>query len=79
MWAVVTTGVVTLIIMVLLHSMYNHLQSTLTVPKVADLVHAPEQKYKEIDILIGKKEEKPNKEMKQELNAFLLSLRQQKA
>jgi hypothetical protein len=38
--------------MVLMHQTYNHLQSTLTVPKVSDLVKRPEQKYKEINKII---------------------------
>jgi hypothetical protein len=62
--------------MVLLHQTYNHLQATLTVPKISDLVRRPEQKYKEINEIIDKKETevKPT-EMKDELRNFLTRLR----
>jgi hypothetical protein len=72
--------------MVLLHQTYNHLQATLTVPKISDLVRRPEQKYKEINDIIEKKTKEKEKqdqtilpevdnEMKDELRTFLTALR----
>ena len=87
MWGtVISTTIITLLIMVLLHQTYNHLQATLTVPKISDLVRRPEQKYKEINEIIGQKssetdiktERKPEQqtvEMKEELRTFLTRLR----
>ena len=84
MWGtVVSTGIITLIIMVLLHQTYNHLQATLTVPKVSDMVRRPEQKYKEINDILDlkatvKQSEAPALkpvEMKDELRNFLTRLR----
>jgi len=83
MWGtVVSTSIITLLIMVLLHQTYNHLQATLTVPKVSDLVRRPEQKYREINDILEKKdmkketlqENRPN-DMKDELRTFLTRLR----
>ena len=87
MWGtVISTTIITLLIMVLLHQTYNHLQATLTVPKISDLVRRPEQKYKEINEIIAQKssetdiktERKPEQqtvEMKEELRTFLTRLR----
>ena len=86
MWGTVfSTSIITLLIMVLLHQTYNHLQATLTVPKISDLVQRPEQKYREINEIIDKiksKEKEPNKNMyteddgmKDELRTFLTRLR----
>ena len=87
MWGtVISTTIITLLIMVLLHQTYNHLQATLTVPKISDLVRRPEQKYKEINEIIGQKssetdiktERKPEQQtvvMKEELRTFLTRLR----
>jgi hypothetical protein len=70
--------------MVLLHQTYNHLQATLTVPKVSDMVRRPEQKYKEINQIIEQREAKSEltkvpeskvPEMKEELRTFLTRLR----
>jgi hypothetical protein len=80
MWGtVISTSIITLLIMVLLHQTYNHLQATLTVPKISDLVQRPEKKYKEINDII----ETPvvsatpvnTTEMKDELRTFLTRLR----
>ena len=88
MWGtVVSTSIITLLIMVLLHQTYNHLQATLTVPKVSDLVRRPEQKYREISDILDKQEAKKENnsttvepavktnEMKDELRTFLTRLR----
>ena len=87
MWGnVLSTSIITLLIMVLLHQTYNHLQATLTVPKVSDLVRRPEEKYREINEILGQKTklkadvaaEAPvpkTNEMKDELRTFLTRLR----
>lgn len=63
MWGtILSTSLITLLIMVLLHQTYNHLQATLTVPKVSDLVRRPEEKYREINEIIGKGKEKEDKQ-----------------
>jgi hypothetical protein len=69
MWGVLRTAVVATFILILLHQIYNHLQSTLTVPRVADLVNRPEKKYADIEAIL-----KPD-EMKNELGAFLNGLK----
>ena len=69
MWGVLRTAVVATLILILLHQIYNHLQTTLTVPRVADLVQRPEKKYADIEAIL-----KPN-EMKSELDAFLSGLK----
>jgi len=87
MWgSVISTSIITLLILFLLHQTYNHLQATLTVPKITDLVRRPEQKYQEIDQILReqakitvaadvKKEEGKVPEMKDELKNFLTRLR----
>ena len=82
MWGtVISTSIITLLILFLLHQTYNHLQATLTVPKVNDLVRRPEQKYHEIDRILRDeskiKEKTVVKEpkMKDELKNFLTLLR----
>ena len=71
--SVVATAVVTVIIMFLLHQTYIHLQSTLTVPKVADLVQRPAQKYSEIEKILN-----PAPPKKMELKQFLGALTQKR-
>jgi hypothetical protein len=62
MWGtILSTSLITLLIMVLLHQTYNHLQATLTVPKVSDLVRRPEQKYREINEIIDNKNDTETK------------------
>ena len=52
MWDAVRTAVITILILVLVHQIYNHLQSTLTVPRVADLIQRPAKQYAAIEQLI---------------------------
>jgi hypothetical protein len=86
MWGnVLSTSIITLLIMVLLHQTYNHLQATLTVPKVSDLVRRPEEKYREINNILDQKTKTKadvvsevvpkTTEMKDELRTFLTRLR----
>ena len=77
MWgSVLSTSIITVLIMFLMHFTYNHLQATLTVPKVSDLVRRPEKKYEEINaILKAGASPKTATPMKAELNEFLSHLR----
>jgi hypothetical protein len=69
MWGVIRTAAFSALILFLIHQIYNHLKTTLTVPRVADLVNRPEKKYADIEDIL-----KPN-EMKSELDAFLSGLK----
>ena len=69
MWGVLRTAIVATLILILLHQIYNHLQATLTVPRVADLVQRPEKKYADIEAILNPAE------MKNELDAFLSGLK----
>ena len=70
MWSsLIGTSIISVLILVLMHYTYSHLQSTLTVRKVADLVRKPNEKYAEIDAILK------TPDMKHELNDFLKSLR----
>ena len=68
MWGVLRTALVATLILLLIHQIYNHLQSTLTVPLIADMVKRPEKKYADIDAIL-----KPD--MKSELSSFLSHLK----
>ena len=58
------TGVLTFFIMLLLHHMYNYLQSNLTVPKVNEIITQP------IWVEPIKENEKEKDELKEYLNQF---------
>jgi hypothetical protein len=49
MFTVLYTAVLTLIIMILLHHLYNYLKANLTIPKVYDAIHINQDKYNEIN------------------------------
>jgi hypothetical protein len=74
MFDILYTGVVTVIIMMLLHHLYNYLQSNLTVPKVQEIIqpsilndlHEIQNKDKEKD----KEKQETNKE-KDELKEYM--------
>jgi len=66
MWGVVRTAILSALVLILMHQIYNHLQATLTVPRVADLVNRPEKKYADIDTILNAK--------KPELSTFLSEL-----
>jgi hypothetical protein len=60
------TGIITFVIMILLHHLYNYLQSNLTVPKVNELItHKEHKEHKE-----PKEIKEPNKDLKEYLNQF---------
>jgi len=65
---ILRTSILSVIILVILHLLYNHLQTTLTVPKVCNLAKKMERKNAEIDVLI-------HSEVKSELNDFLKQLK----
>ena len=59
------TGTLTFFIMVLLHHIYNYLQSNLTIPKVNEIITQPIR----IESVIQEKE-KEKDELKEYLNQF---------
>ena len=78
MFDILYTGVVTLIIMLILHHLYNYLQSNLTVPKVQEMVQPSILKDLQEINEKEKKEEKEKEEKyqdviqdKDELKAYL--------
>lgn len=74
--------VISLVVIVLIHSIYRFLQNNLTTPKVRDLVNKPTKRYEEIyktfesDEIISKEEiKKPSDtSMKNELQNYLKEL-----
>lgn len=52
---IIYTGILTLLCMIVLHHIYNYLQSNLTIPKINDLVKCPEIKYREIHQILQSK------------------------
>jgi len=78
---IIKQGVLSLVIIVLIHYLYIFLKNNLTVPKVKDLVNRPEQKYKEIykslNTPIKQSLEKPKQpqDMKTELKNYLKGLK----
>ncbi len=75
---ILTSAILTVLIMITLHYTFQHMQAMLTVPKVADLVRRPVEKYNEIEQLLQQQPRKSDgakAELKPELKAFLSSLR----
>jgi ABC-type bacteriocin/lantibiotic exporter with double-glycine peptidase domain len=85
LWTLQMT-IVSIILIFLLHSLFGFFKSTLTVPKIKDLVHAPAQKYETMfHIMSNAKDIKqpsksstepeppPRASMKNELKNFLKS------
>jgi hypothetical protein len=77
MWhSVFSTGLITVIILLILHHTYNHLTYMLTAPKIADFVRRPTAKYAEIEKLVAETpERRPPAETKAELRTFLKHLK----
>jgi len=79
--------IISLVIIILIHYLYVFFKTNLTVPKIKDLVHRPEEKYKEIYNSIPqsipekhpeqKQEEKQTPNMKQELKNYLNNLKKE--
>ena len=68
--------IISLIIIVLIHSIYTFLQKNLTTPKIRDLVNIPNDKYKDIYKTINQddKNEINTASMKNELQSYLKEL-----
>lgn len=72
--------VISLVVIVLIHSIYKFLQNNLTTPKIRDLVEKPTKQYQEIydtfksENTPNKVEEKNNSLMKSELQNYLKEL-----
>ena len=45
---VIQQGIISLIVIILIHSIYTFLQNNLTTPKIRDLVNKPNKQYEEI-------------------------------
>ncbi len=58
-WAIQIT-IISIILIFLVHHLINFFKSTLTVPKVKDLVNAPTQKYENMYRIINNGEAYPN-------------------
>jgi len=73
--------VISLVVIVLIHSIYNFLQVNLTTPKVRDLVNKPSKKYEEIyktfkdtENKVEEPQENSENLMKSELQNYLKEL-----
>ena len=68
--------IVSLILILLIHYLYNFFKTNLTVPKVKDLIHKPKKRYEEIyeSIETKQKDELDTELMKNELKNYLSKL-----
>ena len=64
------TGIVTFIIMLLLHHLYNYLQSNLTIPKVNEISYTIANDLKEINQSKETESKLQKDELKEYLNQF---------
>ena len=80
LFLVTKTAVISLVLIILVHSLYIFLKTNLTIPKVKDLVNKPEMRYKEIYNTLLKNEEKKEEplKMKNELKKYLQTLSKEK-
>ena len=89
MFFIVTkTAIISLILIILIHSSYIFLKTNLTIPKIKDLVDKPDLAYKEIYNTIHDKKnatttkevtkQKENNQMKNELKEYLKGLTKKK-
>jgi len=79
LFLVTKTAVISLVLIILVHSLYIFLKTNLTIPKVKDLVNKPDMRYKEIyNTLLKKNEKEESSEMKNELKKYLQSLSKEK-
>jgi cell shape-determining protein MreC len=82
------TAIISLILIILIHSSYTFLKTNLTTPKIKDLVDKPDLCYKEIYNTIHEKnngspkkeiiKKNENTQMKNELKEYLKSLSKEK-
>jgi cell shape-determining protein MreC len=74
--------IISLVVIALIHSIYNFLQSNLTTPKVRDLVNKPTKQYEEIYKSFKDKSNESNEtnssSMKNELQNYLKELSNKK-
>jgi len=85
-FTVTKTAIISLILIILIHSSYIFLKTNLTIPKIKDLVDKPDLGYKEIYNTIHEKKnvegeikkQKENNQMKNELKEYLKSLTKEK-
>lgn len=68
--------IVSFILILLIHYLYNFFKTNLTVPKVKDLIHKPKKRYEEIyeSIETKQKDELDTESMKNELKNYLSEL-----
>ena len=72
-WIIQTT-LISLVLIILLHYLFVFFKTTLTIPKVKDLVNKPTEKYNDIFKTINKTELSDNTNMKDELKNYLKDL-----
>ena len=60
-WIIQIT-IISIVLIFLVHYLFNFFKSTLTVPKIKDLVNIPNEKYKNMYNIISKNNEKSNYE-----------------
>lgn len=87
LFSIIKNIIISVVIIFLIHYIYDYLKNTLTIPKIKDLVNKPDIQYNEIinsiketklneenEKIIHKKKEKKN--MKAELQAYIEQLNQ---
>jgi len=57
MLTILYTGILTLFVLILIHHLYNYLKSSLTIPKVDDVINVHKKKYVEIQSDLENKDE----------------------
>ena len=70
--------IISLVLIMLVHHLYDFLQGTLTIPKTRDLVNRPAARYREMTAALESRRTAANAEtrgMKDELAAFLRDLK----
>jgi uncharacterized coiled-coil DUF342 family protein len=70
-------GLISLILIMLIHHIFYYLKNTLTTPKIRDLIDEPHNTYLEIQETINKSSSE-DKQMKNELSDFLSELSKKK-
>ena len=72
-WIIQTT-LISLVLIILIHYLFVFFKTTLTIPKVKDLVNKPTERYNDIFKTINKTELSDNATMKDELKNYLKDL-----
>jgi hypothetical protein len=68
MLTILYTGILTLFVLILMHHLYNYLKSSLTIPKVDDVISVHKKKYDEIHTELDN--DKNKDELQEYLNQF---------